>query len=191
MLKDNLEPKPESDFLTILLTIVNEQLQLDNYILKNINKPISFYLEKKILAFQVEVAELANETRSFKYWSQKPSSEFNIILDETADCLHFLISIGLSLNFNFSTFKNEAEHNQSEVTISFLNLFLASSLLFNEIKNQENNLPKKSDKINILFTTLFQDFLKLIFALKIDWAVLFQSYKDKNKINYQRQQNNY
>src|SRR5690606_1696390 len=78
-------------------------------------------LAKKILALQVELGELANCWRGFKYWSNdqeprtkaidfalwvkngrevdeegKPTNCFkNPLLEEYVDCLHFILSIGL------------------------------------------------------------------------------------------------
>jgi len=57
------------------------------------------FLTERLLALQVEVSELANATRCFKYWSEKPAESKERQLDEYADCLHFLLSIGHTLNF--------------------------------------------------------------------------------------------
>ncbi|WP_236620395.1 dUTP diphosphatase, partial [Geobacillus thermodenitrificans] len=76
-------------------------------------------LSKKILALQVELGELANEARFFKYWSndQKPRTRIEVVtgqkmvdgviepiveyknplLEEYVDGLHFLLSIGLEI----------------------------------------------------------------------------------------------
>ena len=37
--------------------------------------------------------ELANETRSFKFWSTKGPSANEIILEEYVDSIHFLLSL--------------------------------------------------------------------------------------------------
>src|SRR5690606_16674705 len=74
-------------------------------------------LAKKILALLVELGELANEWRGFKFWSEDqvprtrvlvnrttddigfkyigPEHIKNPLLEEYVDCLHFLLSIGL------------------------------------------------------------------------------------------------
>src|SRR5690606_12300132 len=63
-------------------------------------------LAKKVLALQVELGELCNCWRGFKYWSndQEPGTvkyienrkhRQNPLLEEYVDCLHFLLSIGL------------------------------------------------------------------------------------------------
>ena len=56
-------------------------------------------LDKKLLALSVEVGELANATRCFKYWSEKENEGTERILDEFADVLHFLLSVANSLEF--------------------------------------------------------------------------------------------
>ncbi|OQP13166.1 dUTP diphosphatase [Geobacillus thermoleovorans] len=57
-------------------------------------------LAKKILALLVEIGELANETRCFKFWSNKGPSSRETILEEAADVLHFLLSIGNDIGAN-------------------------------------------------------------------------------------------
>src|SRR5690606_41193415 len=62
------------------------------------------YFSERVLALQVEVAELANETRCFKYWSLKPPSERSKILEEYVDGIHFILSLGLTLGFQSFSF---------------------------------------------------------------------------------------
>ena len=51
--------------------------------------------DDRVLALLVELGELANTTRCFKFWSLKGSEVEAIVLDEYADALHFLLSIGI------------------------------------------------------------------------------------------------
>ena len=55
--------------------------------------------KEKGLALMVELSELANETRCFKFWSTKGPSERSIILEEYVDSIHFLLSLGLMKGF--------------------------------------------------------------------------------------------
>ena len=57
-------------------------------------------IERKLLALLVEVGELANETRCFKFWSSKPKAADETILEEYVDGLHFILSLGLDLSFH-------------------------------------------------------------------------------------------
>lgn len=48
--------------------------------------------DKNILSLLTEIGELANETRCFKYWSIKPKSSDEIILEEYADVLIMVLT---------------------------------------------------------------------------------------------------
>src|SRR5690606_36397479 len=72
------------------------QRELDERIIVEHQLTGTYFLER-LLALQVEVGELANETRCFKYWSLKPPAERAVILEEYVDGIHFILSIGLSL----------------------------------------------------------------------------------------------
>lgn len=84
------------------------QKELDEVVINNYEKrndlhknfcAQSDFLTEKLLALMVEVGELANETRSFKYWSTKEPSSKAVSLAEYADILHFVLSIANSLDF--------------------------------------------------------------------------------------------
>lgn len=86
------------------------QEKLDQHIMEQHNlygKPL---FSEKLLALQVEIAELANETRCFKFWSNRGPSSKETILEEYVDCLHFILTIGLEKKlylFNFYYSKRE------------------------------------------------------------------------------------
>ena len=62
-----------------------------------------------MLALLVEIGELANETRSFKFWSVKPASEKKIILEEFVDGIHFILSLGIECGFHKQPLELKAE----------------------------------------------------------------------------------
>lgn len=68
------------------------QENLDERIRKEHGLQGESLISKKVLALQVELAELANETRCFKFWSNKKASAKEIILEEYVDCLHFILT---------------------------------------------------------------------------------------------------
>ncbi|MDE5553349.1 MAG: dUTPase, partial [Malacoplasma sp.] len=69
------------------------QEKLDNVVHKNhnIKNPMDVFIQRK-LALAVEIAELANEVKCFKYWSVKKEDNKEKIGDEYADVLHFILS---------------------------------------------------------------------------------------------------
>jgi dimeric dUTPase (all-alpha-NTP-PPase superfamily) len=82
-----------------LIQIYEMQKELDESIFKKYSLSDKEALEnKKILGFMVEVAEIANATKSYKYWSRSLPGTREEILDEYSDGLHFLLSLCLDLN---------------------------------------------------------------------------------------------
>src|SRR5699024_9467835 len=76
-------------------------------------------LYEQQLAFLVELGELANETRCFKYWSVKQPSSKETILEEYVDGLHFILTIGITLGFTDWGVKTTYTYKQS-MTEQFL-----------------------------------------------------------------------
>ncbi|MED4299764.1 dUTP diphosphatase [Geobacillus stearothermophilus] len=77
------------------------QKELDEYIARlHPPEPGERRIYSKVLALLVEIGELANETRCFKFWSNKGPSSRETILEEAADVLHFLLSIGNDIGAN-------------------------------------------------------------------------------------------
>lgn len=83
---------------------------------------------KKCNALQRELGEFMEETKSFKYWSNKRPAEKHIVLEEFVDGLHFLVSIGNDKNVDFENLT--MPHIQTEdVNELFAHLFVNASLL--------------------------------------------------------------
>ena len=73
--------------------IMEMQKVLDDRIMDKIGRTRAEVSDEKLLALLVEVGELANETRCFKYWSEKGPNDRQDILEDYVDGIHFLISI--------------------------------------------------------------------------------------------------
>lgn len=156
--------------------LFNLQKNLDDRILHNHNVAPSALLSKKTLALQVELSELANETKCFKYWSTKSPSSKENIMEEYVDCLHFILSIGLEkkytdLNLTF-------QKPETELTKQFLNLYI-----------DINDFIICSSKDT--YITLFEDFLSLGLSLGFTPEAIEKGYFKKNLINHARQVNGY
>ena len=128
----------------------NKLFQLQRNLDQRINAEKSLENEslfsKKILALQVEVSELANETRCFKFWSNKGPSDKHTILEEYVDCLHFILSLGLEKNYENLDLIIRDEHH--DLTEAFLNMYI-----------DINDFLVCTTKDN--YKTLFEDFLSL------------------------------
>lgn len=152
------------------------QKELDNRILKEHNLNGEILFSQKALALQVELGELANETRCFKYWSKKgPSPEENI-LEEFVDCLHFILSIGIEKNFEHVEIS--VANYGDKMTDQFLDIFIDINdfLICSSIDH---------------YITLFEDFLSLGLNLGFTESKIEEAYLKKNLVNHERQNNGY
>ena len=152
------------------------QLSLDQSINAKHNTTYESTINKRILAFIVELGEFANETRCFKYWSLKGPSEKEVILEEYIDGIHFILSIGLALNFDINYEFNPI--GSDDLTTQLLKTY--------ELATKLNNSLSNSDYID-----LFNNFLGLAKILNFEYSDLENAYFKKNQINYSRQENNY
>lgn len=156
--------------------LYHEQASLDALIASNhqINYETTF--TRRLLAFMVELGELANETRCFKYWSNKGPSSKDIILDEFADALHFLLSLGIPLKAN--KYHYQMHGKKIPLDVQFINLYrLGADLLDNY--NLDN------------YYLVMQELLNLGAMLGFNEREIIDAYLKKLAINYSRQKNNY
>lgn len=152
------------------------QEQLDSYIAENHNLKGKDLFNERYLALLVELGELANETRCFKFWSNKQRSEDETILDEYVDGIHFLLSIGLEKHLRYlSEDVQAAETNETE---QFNEIFTKASLF-----KQDPSLEK--------YNTLFHEYLKLGKILGYSETDIQAAYFKKNEINFERQDSGY
>lgn len=152
------------------------QKELDEKILEQHNLKGADLIPAKILALQVELGELANETRCFKYWSKKDPSPKRVILEEYVDCLHFILSIGLEIGF--TNLELSGCESEGEIVKKFHEVISRTSSLCNEL-SKEN------------YIALFKSFLQLGKDLGYNWEEIEEAYLEKNRVNHQRQAEGY
>jgi dimeric dUTPase (all-alpha-NTP-PPase superfamily) len=134
-------------------------------------------MERKILALLVEVGELANETRCFKFWSLKPPAPLDVILEEYVDGIHFILSLGLEIKVNPSI---QFEHKQSERNVAeqFLKVYEAITTF-------------KKEQSMIVYEKMFEEYLLLGQLLGFSNEQIEEAYMLKNEVNHDRQQQGY
>ena len=152
------------------------QMKLDKKIVEQHSLQDRSLVSEKILALQVEIGELANETRCFKYWSTKKPSDKSVILEEYVDCIHFLLSIGIE--FNFTDILVNAVSSDVKLTDQFINIYI-----------DLNDFIICSSKDH--YFTLFEDFLSLGSSIGFSEEDIIQYYYKKNNINHERQASGY
>lgn len=162
-----------------LSEIFDQQTKLDQHIHSNHRLSYANIFEELKLALAVELGELANEVRCFKFWSFKQPSEKEVILEEYVDGIHFITSLAIAKNVkNYNQWSinvNSKQHTKKEITV-----------LFNQLFGRVNKL---NNKLSIV--KWYKDYIKLGYALGFSFDEIKTAYTKKNEINHQRQNNNY
>lgn len=159
-----------------LTTLFTMQTGLDAYIKDNqqIDKDV---FEEKGLALLVELAELANETRCFKFWSTKGPSERSIILEEYVDSIHFLLSLGIEKDLDTLCEWPVAEI-EGDLTELFFGTIEAIQSFIREPKMQE-------------YKQVWVHYGSIADRLGFSYSEIMKAYIEKNEENYNRQQTGY
>lgn len=191
----------------------------------------------KILAFQVEVSELANEWRGFKMWShdrkQRTEKKINCfscmgtgdenfefvqeaaegsgghkyveceecngtgvekvvnpLLEEYVDCLHFLLDIGLELEFDDRANSLIKEFIYTS-DYPLLDLFMEVNMLTSELYWTFRFYDYEHETIENQYKEIFEHFIILGRFLGFTWEEIEAAYFEKNKINHDRQDQGY
>ena len=78
--------------------LMKVQRELDERIIERRGLQGKDLLPMRVLALQVETAELAQEVSdAWKFWKSPKPRDQKKVLEELVDCLHFLLSIGLAI----------------------------------------------------------------------------------------------
>ncbi|WP_100331804.1 dUTP diphosphatase [Bacillus xiapuensis] len=160
-----------------LSKLFDMQRALDAYIEREHGLEQADLFDKKALALLVETGELANETRCFKFWSKKGSSEQSVILEEFVDGVHFVLSLGLLLKFEQETEWTPAPPAET-ATAQFLRVYEAITQFMKE-------------KSLATYLMLFNDYFALGRMLGFTAEEVEKAYIAKNEVNYRRQQQGY
>ncbi len=155
--------------------LVEKQKKLDESIKNKIKIDDEYYWKYRVIALNIELNEFSNEIRFFKYWSKKEMSKKEIVIDELIDCLHFSFSLGITINFKKWNIEINKKRNIEEIYFD-----ISKNIL-------DLNKQKKSD----IFEKILFNLVEFIFYLDYDMNDINLAYDKKNKINYERQKNNY
>lgn len=196
-----------------LAPLFEAQRKLDEKIVKEKGLEGQYLLDKKILALQVELAELANEWRVFKFWSENQEPNAGQTCPNCEGACHYLAYAGTSAEQekNCDVCNGDGEINPLlEEYVDCLHFILSIGNDI-EIKLTEQ-LPgvfvnyTTLDSFEITFfyiakfserrTSLLYKNILIIFThlgnlLGFTWEQIEQAYFSKNKINHDRQANGY
>ncbi|WP_431522018.1 dUTP diphosphatase [Guptibacillus hwajinpoensis] len=153
------------------------QKQLDDRIVNEHGLEGLDLFQNKLLALKVEVGELANETRCFKYWSKKAPSPIETILEEYVDGIHFILSLGLEIGITPRKVPSEVADELSTVEC-FHHVYQAIDHVA-EIRNEEAYLH------------LLNHYLLLGKQIGLNIDDIYEAYLKKNEVNHNRQDQGY
>lgn len=159
-----------------LADILVLQKELDKNIEDKHKNNLDNILNKKKLALIVELCEMTNVNRCFKFWSLKKDYDKKELGHEFVDCLHFILS--LSLHYKIDKYEyewNEINYNNSDLTNQTLSLIdLAMKI------NGKEDCQK-----------FIQSLFELSSSLGLTSDDILNFYKEKNEININRQKGDY
>lgn len=153
------------------------QRDLDHYIeqQRGITEDV---FERKVLALLVELGELANETRCFKFWSSKGPSDRPVILEEYVDSVHFLLSLGIEKNLDHELAEWPRDQHHQDLTESFLHTYESIAVL-------------RGDPTLSHYKDVWSNYAEIARHLGFTTEDVTSAYVKKNEINYARQQTDY
>jgi dimeric dUTPase (all-alpha-NTP-PPase superfamily) len=143
------------------------QENLNSRIRNNISIKKDSLISKETLALQVKMAELANETQCFNFWSNDVTANKDLILKEYINSLNFILTLGLEKEF--TDIKINVKNNDGDITSQFLNLYI-----------DINDFIVCSSKDH--YITLFEDFLSLGYSLGFSTKIIENAYYSKHSV---------
>ncbi|TFJ93931.1 dUTP diphosphatase [Lentibacillus salicampi] len=157
-------------------SLYTKQKQLDAYIESQHDLSDKDLFREKYLALLVELGELANETRCFKFWSVKPRSKPSVILEEYVDGIHFILSLGLEKGYRYPT--DAVNAIETDETGQFNRVYDHCTVFYHEPTEEH-------------YHQLFESYLQLGVLLGFDEQGVKDAYLQKNEVNYERQDQGY
>lgn len=153
----------------------DKQRYLEQFVRENIGMSEEEFssvpmVDQRVFAFKVEFAEFANETAWFKYWKQSHVIDRANTLEELADCVHFIVAIGLYRNYH--KFVKLIDHEP--------HMKLPEAILYHEI--MQNPIQSSSQ-----WKKAFEMLLAIGAKLNYTLDEIEAAYLAKNQKNIERQ----
>jgi len=161
--------------------LLEKQIQLDEMIEENKNLRGEDLLNYKLLALIAEVGEAINECRVFKYWSEDRGIRKDSLLEELADCLHFILSIAHDVGILSLPVKRSLPDSDAVIKDPITSFLYLSNVV------SEFATTKDVD----LFEIIIEEFIGTVTDCGFSLDELEQAYIQKNHVNKIRQHSGY
>lgn len=162
-----------------LSVLYAKQEELEQFVRENVGMTEEEFstvemVDYRIFAFKVELGEFANETGWFKYWKQSHKLNKEKVVEELADCIHFLLAIGLYRKYrSFVPDLNWEKWNLREAPVLWTSIM-------------ENGIGSSGQ-----WKTAFEQLICIGVKLGYSLEEIHLSYLLKNQKNIERQLANY
>ncbi|MFA5235515.1 MAG: dUTP diphosphatase [Bacilli bacterium] len=153
-----------------------KQKELDAHIQANHGLDYPSTRRRRLLALLVELGELANETRAFKFWSLKGPSPLEVIMDEYADGMHFFLSLGIAIGSQKTIY--EITRPSRDMVEQVLTTYHLIDVLAQDFTIEH-------------FEAAFQGYLDFSALLDVTPTQVADAYYKKLGVNYRRQTEKY
>lgn len=161
-----------------LSEILKFQWEVDSTIFKANQIGYQKISKSSHLALMTEIMELCNETRCFNYWSKKTRSSDEVVLEEYADALSFLLSNGI---------QGYGLEIDTVIQIRFYSKTTDNQVLVNKFLEVIHLFDNMSDLLSCI--KLIESFIELGYLLGYDYDTLALAHKRKcdKVINQQKE----
>lgn len=198
-----------------LSKLFETQRKLDERIVKEKGLEGQDLLPMKILALQVELGELANEWRGFKFWSEDRIPRIEVTYDICSTCGGTGTPFGIPDETDIDCWdcNGGGELTKNPLLEEYVDClhFILSIGLDIGFENPKVEFPKAGGRskeftivrfneclryTNLLldddyYDLLFQYFMDLGYLLGFTWSQIETAYFEKNKVNHERQSSGY
>lgn len=210
----------EKESLMNLQPLFETQKILDQWIVEQHGLQGQYLLPEKILALQVELGELANEWRGFKFWSKDRAPHGERECQNCGGECHRLVFAGTANEHEENCWEcngNGTTNKLLEEYVDCLHFILSIGLEIDctpeyivDVKHPEGNIAHQFLQIQANlsavwifgigevgeqrkddYTFAFSMFMGLGEMLGFTWSQIEQAYYDKNTINHTRQATGY
>lgn len=148
---------------------------LDNTIHATHNVTPDEIATKRVCALLVELGEFANEIAPFKYWKKNKTITRDKVVEEYVDGIHFLTSLGIYTNASQELEPLVISQDQTEQL----------NAIFLEVSKLSLTLNKENVE------KAYSLYLGMAIILKLPEEEILSYYKNKNRVNFERMENNY
>lgn len=170
--------------------MLKAQEELDQRIYDRHGLEPSGLFKKKLIALLVELGEMANEARFFKYWSddQDPRQE---LLEEYVDGLHFFLSLALLKGWGSALVQpGTVKREQRDIEDVYLDVIVLLAAV--KIGPVNNALYNGMDHDEMSFHLAWSAFLEMgTRYFGFSEREIEAAYYVKNETNHQRQAGGY